>query len=47
MMQKVVLKPIFPNKPKKVQPQPELETKMIARVSHDDIEVWEPKRSCR
>jgi len=29
---------------RKTQTQLESEVKMVAKVSHDDIEVWEPNR---
>jgi len=35
------------NKPKKIQIEPKFESKMIARVNHDDIKVWEPRRQQR
>lgn len=41
MKKQIVLKHVFPKKPTKAQPEPK--SKMIARVSHDDIKVWEPK----
>lgn len=47
MKQILVLNPIFYNKPRKTQDQIKPKAKMIARVSHDDIKVWKPRKSYR